>query len=200
VTEPVLPPTSEHISIEPAQIRKTGQPVDVTDTSPTIAQIIERKLSQRPADLRDTARALSHEFKREIARLNRAKPNDPARLSKHDKLVAFLKKVATGWDDLADALDQAVTKGTAAKPEPVFLGKAGEIAQQLHLGLMEWLKDNRTLVIEIPVRVSLFAAGVIFLQWFGADSWAATLGLVGLALKRAPKSRATGGKAKGPRK
>jgi hypothetical protein len=61
---------------------------------------------------------------------------------------------------------------------------------------MEWLEENRTLVIDIPVRVSLFVAGVVFLHSLGADSAVAIGGLVGLALKGSLKKPATSSKPK----
>jgi hypothetical protein len=102
----------------------------------------------------------------------------------------LFEKMAAGLAELADTLDAAISNATDGTPEPVFLGKAGEIARQLNLGLMEWLEENRALVIEVPIRISLFGLGVAFLHSIGADYAAAIVGLTALALKRAPKTRA----------
>ena len=75
----------------------------------------------------------------------------------------------------------------------MFLGKAAEVVQRLHFGLMEWLEDNRTAVFEVPFRVGIFLTGVAFLHSLGADSETA-IGALGLLVK------STAGKKKGGKK
>jgi hypothetical protein len=162
-----------------AKVSMRGELTLATELGP-----IERRLFERPADIRDAARALSREFTTQVEELNRFKPNDSDSLAKHNDLVAFLKRMAAGLADLADALEQAVSNGTDDRPEPVFLGTAGKIAKQLNLGLMEWLEANRTLVIEVPIRITLFGLGVAFLHSIGADGIPAITALTTLVLKR----------------
>lgn len=146
-------------------------------------------LSERPAEIRDAARALSQEFTAQVEELKRSRPNDPDRLAKHDDLVAFLDKMAAGLSTLADALDRAVKEASEGKPEPVFLGKAAEVARQLQLGAIEWLEQNRTTLIEVPIRMGLFGLGLAFVHALGVDGNLVTTLIAGLALKQAPKSR-----------
>ena len=152
------------------------------------ANEIRRRLSQHPADIRDTARTLAREVNEQIQELKRSTPNEADRLAAHNDFMAFLEKMAVGLNKLADAVDQAIADGSDGKLEPVFLGTAGKIARQLHVGLMECLEANRTLVSEIPIRVGLFGLGVAFLHSIGADSLGAIGGLTALALRRAPNT------------
>jgi hypothetical protein len=147
---------------------------------------VESVLSEHPADIRDMARALSEEFTAQVEELQRRKPNDD-RLAEYNALLAFFEKMARGLADLADALDRAVSTGTNGQLEPVFLGTAGEIARQLHLALFEWLEKDRTMIVEVPVRLALFGAGVAFLHSIGADGVAAITALTTLVLKRGSK-------------
>ncbi|MGP0085782.1 MAG: DUF1488 family protein [Steroidobacteraceae bacterium] len=147
---------------------------------------IERRLSERPTDIRDAARALSRDFTAQVEELKRNKPNDADRLAQYDVLIPFFERMAVGLGDLADVLDRAGrTNGT---PEPVLLGKAAEVARQLQLSAMEWLEANRTMVIDVPVRLGLFGLGVAFLHALGVDSTAVTASLAYLAgLRSAPR-------------
>jgi Kinase/pyrophosphorylase len=148
---------------------------------------IERRLSEQPVGIRDAARTLSQEFTVQIDELRRFKPNDPGRLAEHHDLVDFFKKMAAGLANLADALDGALRNATDGKPEPALLGTAGKIAEQLHVGLMEWLEANRTFAVEIPIRLAFFGAGVAFLHSIAVDGIPAIAGLTALVLKRGPK-------------
>ena len=97
---------------------------------------------------------------------------------------------SSGWlpaSELADALDKAIGGASDDKPEPIFLGTAGKIAEHLHLRLMEWLEANRTLVIDVPIKLGLFGAGVAFLHSIGADS-ATAIGSLAWLL-RAPQNQ-----------
>jgi hypothetical protein len=100
---------------------------------------IEGRLSEQTVDIRDAARALSRAFSEQIEELKRSKPNDPERLVEHDGLVAFFERMAAGLGDLADALDRAISGASDGKLESIFVRTAGKIAEQLHVGLMEWL-------------------------------------------------------------
>jgi hypothetical protein len=191
-TEPLFPVVSD--SGAPMEVTKgLGASIATAVAAGGVvadAETIVRRLSQQPLDVRNAARALSDDFRAQIEELNRYKPNDAASLTQHESLVALFERMASGLSDLADALDNAISNAKGGKPEPTFLGRAGEIARQLNLGLMEWLAENRTLVIDIPLRVGLFGLGVAFLHSIGADSTAAIAGLTALALKRAPQTRA----------
>jgi hypothetical protein len=160
------------------------------------AKAIDRTLSQQPADIRDSMRALSQEFKAQIEELNAVRPNDPARADAHDDVVALFEKMAKGLSDLADALDAAINDAIDGKPEPVFLGKAKEIALGLQRVLVKWLDESGTVIFERPLRITLFSLGVAFLHLIGADSVTAIGGLTAIVLnKGAPSSG--GGRRKG---
>jgi hypothetical protein len=153
---------------------------------------IERRILEQPTDIRDAARGLSKELKSQVNELRQLRWNDPDRITQRDNLVALLQNMATGLANLADNLDQAISKASEGKPEPVFLGKAADVVRGLHLRLMAWLEENRTTVFDVPYRAGLFGAGIAFLHFIGADSTAAIGGLAYLLKSKASKKK--GGK------
>jgi hypothetical protein len=159
--------------------------------------VIESRLTEQPAAIRDIARALSKEFTSQASELKRQRPNDPDRIAQRDNLVFLSEKIATGFADLADNLDQAISKTSEGKPEPMFLGKAAEVVQQLHFEFMEWLKETRTAVFEVSFKVGILLTGVLFLHSLGADSATAIAAIGGLAhILKGPLSKKKGGKKK----
>jgi hypothetical protein len=165
-------------------------------TSPAADDTIREKLSASPADIRDAAYALAAEFAEEVENLKRSRPNDAPKLAAHKKLEDFFERMASGLAALADALDQAVRKGNGERPEPVFLGAAAKIASELRLALVEWLEQNRMVIIDVPVRLALFGTGVAFLHSIGADGAAAITGLIALAFKGGRPAKSSGRKSK----
>jgi hypothetical protein len=84
--------------------------------------VIERRLSEQPADFRDIARALSRKFKSQANELKRQRPNDPDRIAQRDSLLVLSNGMAVELTKLADNLDQSIKKASNGKLEPVFLG------------------------------------------------------------------------------
>ncbi len=158
------------------------------------AQIIERSLLERPANIRDAARALVKEIRDQVEQLQGSKANDEEGLAKHNEFVAFLERIAAGLAELADALDEAVRAGPNGPPEPIFLGKAARIAEQLNLGLMVWLEANRANVAGCTLRIGLIGAGYLFLNACGLSGNIAAIvsGLVnrGFSNKKTSTARA----------
>jgi hypothetical protein len=146
------------------------------------AQIIEQQLSYRLDEARRAARAFSQAFKDQAEELK--KKND--RTPQFDDFVAFLEKMASGLSELADTLDRAF-EAAGGSPEPIFLGKAGEIIRRLQLTAMEWLEKEKDTVIDISFRFSLFCSGMIFLHSYGIYDPATTGVLGGLVLKSGSK-------------
>jgi hypothetical protein len=162
--------------------------------------VIERRLSEQPDAIRDIALALSKEFRSQTSELKQQRPNDPDRIAQLDNLVVLSGNMASGLAHLAENLDQAISKGSKDKPEPVFLRKAAEVVQRLHFGLMGWLKENRTEVFDVSCRVGLFLFGAAFLHSLGADNAIATaIGALAFILK-CPLNKKKGGKKKGGKK
>jgi len=124
------------------------------------AQILERSLLERPADIRDAARVLVKEIKDQVEQLQRSKPNDDEGLAKHNEFVEFLERIAAGLAELADALDQAINPSVDGPPEPMFLGKTARITEQLNVGMMEWLEANRTNLMGCTLRIGLNRCGL----------------------------------------
>jgi hypothetical protein len=159
-----------------------------------------KALSEQTEDIRSASRALAREFAEAANELKRSRPNEDTALAKYGELLDIFEKMAGGLSALADALDKATLNASDGKPEPVFLGIAGQVVQQLRLGLMEWLEANRTVVIDVPVRIGLFGLGVAFLHSIGADSGWAVTAVGTLALKGksvAPKPKARGNARRG---
>jgi len=164
--------------------------------SPAPDHLIKQDLSARPTDIRNGARALAAQFVAEAEDLKKSMPNDGSRLAAQKQLIDLFERMARGLGELADALDQAISKGTDGQLEPVFLGTAGKIADELRRALVEWLEENRTMVFDVPVKIALFGAGVAFLHSIGADSFTAIGGLTALVLRRGQLGKSSGRNSK----
>jgi len=127
--------------------------------------LFEQKLSQKPAEIHDAARALVQAIKDQLERLSASKPNDEESLARHNEFVAFLEMIASGLSNLTKALDHAIETNNTG--EPMFLGKVGEIAEQLKSGITEWFNGNRAHVADLSIRIGIFAAGYLFLNACG---------------------------------
>jgi hypothetical protein len=149
---------------------------------------IERTLSDQPVEIASAARALMRELAAQIEELKRSKPNDQGRLAQYDVLIPFLEKMAAGLGNLADALDRLVGRPEGS-PEPVLLGKAADAARWLQKAMTEWLEANRTMVIDVPVRLNLFGFSVAFVHQLGIDNTAVTASLAYLAGLRSTQPR-----------
>jgi hypothetical protein len=130
-------------------------------------------LSERPAEIREAARALSQAIKDQIEQLNASKPNEPEDLARQNDFVAFLQEIATGLDALAESIDRAIAVGSAASPEPILLGKSGEIARKLSAVVTEGLERNRTYIMDCTIKFGVFAAGFTLLRACGVDGYIA---------------------------
>jgi hypothetical protein len=133
------------------------------------APIVERRLSERPTDIRDAARALSKAIADQIELLNASRPNDDEPQTRHDDFVAFLRQIAAGLDELANSIDRAIAAGSAASPEPILLGRAGEIARKLEEVVTKGLERNSPYIMDCAIKFSVFAAGFTFLHACGID-------------------------------
>jgi hypothetical protein len=182
------------IQTGPAPTSGTASTPVTSDQKAESVAIVEGRLSREPAAIRDLARNLSQEFASQAEDLKRSRPNDE-RLAQHDDLIAFFERIACGLAELADALDEAVSKGTAGSLDSGSLGKAAQIARGLHQGVMQWIEQNVTSSIDRVFNVGLFCAGIAFLHWIGADSTKVVAGLTTLLAikggqaKDAPKSK-----------
>jgi hypothetical protein len=76
------------------------------------ARVIERKLLERPDDIREAARNLSDAFRNQAHELRKSKPNEPGQLAQYENLLSFFEQMAAGLADLADALDRAFSTAT----------------------------------------------------------------------------------------
>jgi hypothetical protein len=136
----------------------------------------QRKFSEQPANIGIAAKRLASAIRDQLQEWNASKPNDEAGLTRHNELVAFLETVAAELDKLADMLDRAAAASAAGSPEePVFLGKAAEIAEHLNAGFMGFLEKNREHVAGYTIRLGLVLAGFGFLHVIGVGDAAATI-------------------------
>jgi hypothetical protein len=159
---------------------ETTVTTSVTRASPTSGasstqSTFERKLLERPAGIRDAARALAKAITDQIEELNGSRPNDAEGLKRHNDFVEFLEMIAAGLGQLADALDQAAVAETQSSAKLSFLSKAAKIAEDLQFRLMKWLEGNNYNLVDYAIRLSTFAAGVYFLHECGLDEKIAAL-------------------------
>jgi hypothetical protein len=154
-------------------VNDKGEPVIwTTDSAPKRQRasariVIERKLLERPDDIREAARNLSQAFEAQANELRKSKPNELGRLAQYENLTSFFEQMAAGLADLADALDRAFA---SPGPEPLFIGKAADIARALQLRVQQWIEKTGTDVVDVPIRIGLLFGGISFLHGIGADS------------------------------
>jgi hypothetical protein len=153
-------------SLDLGVTRAASFSTDAASTFPT-------RLSEHPADIVATARSLSTAIAEQIAQLNASKPNDPDRLTQQSDFITFLESIARGLDDLADLLNQAIAAGSQSSPEPILVGKAGEIAKELGAAVKEGLQRHRNYIVDCTIRFSVFGAGFLFLSACGVDGYIA---------------------------
>jgi hypothetical protein len=170
------PPQTLALEARSTAVARGGAAVTTTPSGATGRRAFERQLTERPADIRDAARALAEVVQGEIDRLNASTPNDPEELTRHNELVAFLGMVAGELRKLVDALSLAIEAAkTSPDQEPMFLGRAGQIAEQLQIGFDEFLEKNRAYVAGYLARAGLFAGVFAFLQACGVGAEAASI-------------------------
>ena len=174
-TEPIAPsaPVSPDPSTSTAELTAASLDLGSNRIPIDIAATVQRRLSERPAEIRQAARALSEAIEDQIAHLNASKPNEADRLVQQNDFIAFLQTIAAGLDALADSIDRAIAAGSAKNPEPILLGKAGEIARQLSAAVMEGIERNRIYIVDCMIKFSVFAAGFSLLHAIGVDSYIA---------------------------
>jgi hypothetical protein len=127
------------------------------------ARGFERYLRERAGEICEAARGLCSAIADQIDHLNASKPNDPGRLTQQNELIAFLKTIADGLESLADTLDRSIAAGTRASPEPILLGKAGDIARNLSDAVLDGLERNRDYIVDCAIKFSVFGCGFMFL-------------------------------------
>jgi hypothetical protein len=132
-----------------------------------IASTITNRLSEHPGDIGDSARTFVREIKSQVEELRKPASGD-GRLPQQNELVNFLEGLAVRLDGLADAIDQALNAKTSS-PEPLFIGKAGQIGEQLSLGFMEYIKENRAEIAGWSLRFGLIGAAYLFFKACGLE-------------------------------
>jgi hypothetical protein len=181
-----IPPTARESLAASSGAMVSGRAELTVSRGQADADSIQRRLSDQPIPIANAARALAEEVAAQIGELKQSKPNDPGRLAQYDALIPFLEELASGLSDLADALDRLTTPGES---EPVLLGRAADTARWLQKTVTEWLETNRTMVIDVPVRLGLFGLGITFVHLLGIDGAAVTASLAYLAGLRSPQPR-----------
>ena len=138
----------------------------------------EQAISQSPAEFENLARSLAKEFDDEVERLLATKSNLAP--EETDRFVEFLKRMSRQLNNLADTI--ALAAKNAAQGEPIFLGDAARVADELRSGFFEWLSTNRTVVVDWSFKVGLFGTSALFLNALGLEPHAALSFLSGLLL------------------
>ncbi len=138
--------------------------------APRVVLSITQRIAQQPADIRHVARALVETIRAEIDRLQFNKPNGE-RLAEYNAQIDFLDMVMREVARLADALDELIAAHASGRhdQESVFLGVAGQIAEQLKHGCIEFVTENRKKLAGCMISFGLGAAAYEFLTVLGVD-------------------------------
>jgi hypothetical protein len=101
----------------------------------------------------------------EIERLEGARPNDTERAETHRRQCDLLTILADGFARIAAALE-----AVAKEPhQPLLLGKASQIVQEVGEQLTAWWENNAAEAIDWAVRIPVVVASIPLLAWGGAD-------------------------------
>lgn len=168
ISETSPAPPAEQTSVD-FGVNRAGSGGGSTD----IITTVEHRLAENPTEIREAARMLSKAIEEQIAELNASKPNEENRLAQQEEFIVFLREIADGLDDLAESIDRAIATGSAQKPEPVLLGKAGEIARALSDVVLDGLERNKAYIVDCTIKISVFAAGFAMLHAIGVDGYIA---------------------------
>jgi hypothetical protein len=88
---------------------------------------------------------------------------------KLDEFVDFLKKLAAGLNDLADALDRMVDAKAKGSNEKFFTEDAARIARELGAYVTKFAEDH-PYITDTVIKVSLAAAAYKFFILCGLDT------------------------------
>jgi hypothetical protein len=183
------PAITTHTPPQPVQFQLPSGSAPAEFGNDKASAAIQRALVSRPVLIRDSARALAQALKEQAVELQHAKPNEPAKLAEYESLIAFIDKTADRLQAFGDAIDNAIQTGSAS-PEPLLLGKAAEIGNQLQIGAMEWLQANRTTVFEGVFRLGLFGLGIAFVAALGIEVTATVAATIGTLAGTVGKGKA----------
>lgn len=150
---------------------------------------IELRLLEQPSDIRDAAYVLSEAFKAQAEELRRLKPNGEQDLERWASLLQFFESMDAQLHNLSEGLDRLIANARLAE-QPIFLGRAGDIAKQLELGLTEWLEENRTKVWDYPIKVAGYGLGfTVLTSIFGVPPNAVLTFVAGLLTGHVTKTK-----------
>ena len=130
--------------------------------------VLERRLSERPEDIRGAARALSKAVTDQIDFLNANKPNESDPLARHNDLIAFFTQIAERLDAFADAIDAAISDASS-KREPVLLGSAASIARSVGDFVREGVTRHRAELQACAIKVPVIGLSISLLHALGVD-------------------------------
>jgi hypothetical protein len=128
------------------------------------------RIASDHVQLRMLAVSLARLARSEIEKIDSERPNHPATIESNKRQRELLLLFADGFDRIAGAL-----AGLERTPnEPLLLGKAKAVVDNVGARVSEWWEKNATEVIDWSVRLPVFAAGVTMLGWAGANMTVAT--------------------------
>jgi hypothetical protein len=108
-----------------------------------------------------------------IEELDGARPNEPESIERNARQRELLTMLADGFARIAAALE-----ALASDPnQPVLLGKAAEIVQEVSEQLAKWWNDNAQEAIGWAIKIPVFVASLPLLGWAGADMTYATIAM-----------------------
>ena len=148
---------------------------------------IERRLSERPEDIRDAARELSRAISEQIDELNALRPNDPDALTRQEKFITFMQGIAAGSDELAESLDRVSIEASASRDQLSLYARSAEIVRSLGNSVMKGLEENRATIMACSLRVPVVMAATCLLHLIGVSPDLAagiSAGLIGIDVFR----------------
>jgi hypothetical protein len=151
-----------------------GRPLGAPYRLPTVDTVTAR-LHQNPAAIRDGVRELVAAVRDQIEALRER--NDPATRD----FIDFLEFVAKKLGEIAEAIDTALS--APPDKQQMFFGTAGQLVEQLKIGLIEYVEKHRTEIAGYSFKgvFAITALKVLALAGFDAET---VIKLIDMILKR----------------
>jgi hypothetical protein len=137
---------------------------------------VERRLSERPEDIREAARALSRAISEQIEDLNASRLNDPDALDRQGAFIAFLQQIAAGLDNLATSLEAVIEAGSP-ETKKSSSAYAATVARSLATFVREGFDKQRAALQACVIQVPVLTGSVWLLHALGVDPTVAFTGV-----------------------
>jgi len=159
-------------SADPEVVTNVGRRSAITSFETGNLETISSVVANQSSRLATTAAAIAATIEREVAELDRFRPNEPESLDRHERYVGFLLKLGHDIREISTVVQQ-VEQATGPAEKQEKLESASEIVARARMSVGEWLEENTSLVVNYGFQVTMLGVGCLFLTLCGAPAYPA---------------------------